>query len=334
MIDTSIETMAPAWPVTLAEITAARQRLASYLEVTPLRRYPLLDAHIGGDCALFVKHEHHHPTGSFKVRNGLSFLTALTADERRHGVVTASTGNYGQAIAYASALLGVNATICVPVGNNPEKNAAIRSWGAKVHEEGRDYDESLEAAFRIARSDGAAMAHGTNSPHVITGAGTMAVEMLEQSGGLDALVVAVGGGSQAVGALTVARELAPGLPVYAAQAQGASATHDSWRLKRPTTTARADTFAEGVATRQPYSLTFATLLEGLADFVTVTDAELADAIRVIFGFTHNLVEGAGAVGIAAALKLRETLRGKRVGVILSGGNLDTAVLRRVLNREL
>jgi len=334
MMDMSVESLAPAWPVTLEDVTAARQRLAPYLDVTPLRRYPLLDAHIGGDTALFVKHEHHQPTGAFKVRNGLSFLTAMTDEERRHGVVTASTGNHGQAIAYASALLGVKATICVPVGNNPEKNAAIRSWGATLREEGRDYDEALEVAFRVARSEGAAMAHGTNSPHMITGAGTMALEMLEQSGGLDALVVAIGGGSQAVGALTVARDLAPGLTVYAAQAAGASATHDSWHAKRPTKAVRADTFAEGVATRQPYALTFATLLEGLADFVTVTDAELADAIRVIFSLTHNLVEGAGAVGVAAALKLRHRLRGQRVGVILSGGNLDTAVLRRVLGREL
>ena len=194
--------------------------LAPYLGVTALRHYPLLDAHLGGGTLLLVKHENHQPTGSFKVRNGLSFVTALTVDERKQGVVAASTGNHGQAIAYASALLGVDATICVPVGNNPEKNAAIRSWGAKVHEEGRDYDEALEAMFRIARAEGRAIAHATNSPHVITGAATISMEMLEQSGGLDAIVVAVGGGSQSVGALTVARELAPSSPCTAPRPRG------------------------------------------------------------------------------------------------------------------
>jgi threonine dehydratase len=151
---------------------------------------------------------------------------------------------------------------------------------------------------------------------------------------MDAMVIAVGGGSQAVGALTVVRELAPGLEVYGAQCAGASAIHDSWHAGTPLATNRADTFAEGVATRQPYGLTFATLKEGLSGFVTVSDAELATAIRNILKLTHNLVEGAGAVGVAAALKLREKLRGKRVGVIFSGGNLDTAVLRRILNGEL
>src|SRR5262245_27630151 len=139
----SLGALAPPWPVTFADVLSARKRLAPYLNVTPLRSYPLLDQQFGGGTSLLVKHESHQPTGSFKVRNGLSFVTALTADERRQGVVAASTGNHGQAIAYASALLGVDATICVPVGNNPEKNAAIRAWGAAVHEEGRDYDEAL-----------------------------------------------------------------------------------------------------------------------------------------------------------------------------------------------
>ncbi len=330
----SLDDMAPPWPVTFADVLATRERLAPYLKVTALRHYPLLDAEFGGGTSFLVKHENHQPTGSFKVRNGLSFVTALTADERQQGVVAASTGNHGQAVAYASAMLGVNATICVPLGNNPEKNAAIRSWGARLHEEGRDYDEALEAMFRVARAEGRVIAHGTNSPHVVTGAATISLEMLEQSGGLDAIVVAVGGGSQSVGALTVARELMPSLPVYAAQAAGASAIHDSWCAKRPMKTERANTFAEGVATRQPYSLTYATLCEGLAGFVTVTDAELAAAIRMILKLTHNLVEGAGAVGVAAALKLRDRLRSKRVGVIFSGGNIDTAILRRILNGEL
>jgi threonine dehydratase len=326
--------MAGAWPITFDDVLAARERLAPYLVSTPLRHYPLLDAHIGGDTTLLIKHENQQPTCSFKVRNGLSFVTGLSATERARGVVAASTGNHGQGIAYACKLLGVQATICVPVGNNPEKNAAMRAWGATVVEEGRDYDESVDVMLRIARADGTVVAHSTNDQRVVAGAATLSLEMLEQARDLDAVVIAVGGGSQSVGALTVARELAPGLRVYGVQAAGAPAIHDSWHQRSVVRTNAANTFAEGVATRQPYSLTFATLREGLADFITVTDAELAEAIRVILKLTHNLVEGAGALGVAGALKLRDQLRGKRVGVILSGANIDTALLRRILNREI
>jgi threonine dehydratase len=330
----SVEAMAPAWPITFDDVLQARARLAPYLTPTPLRTYPRLDELIGNGTSLLIKHENHQPTCSFKVRNGLSFITGLTAAERARGVVAASTGNHGQGIAYAAALHGVRATICVPVGNNPQKNAAMRAWGALVVEEGRDYDDSVDTMMRLAREENMVVAHSTNDPRVIAGAATMSLEMLEQSGGLDAIVMAVGGGSQSVGALTVARELAPALKVYGAQTAGAPAIHDSWHARSPMRTERVDTFAEGVATRQPYALTFGTLCEGLADFVTVTDAELANAVRVILEVTHNLVEGAGALGLAAALNLRDRLKGKRVGLVFSGGNLDTTVLQRILNGEL
>jgi len=329
-----LEDAAGAWPITMADVLAARERLAPYLTPTPLRHYPLIDELIGGGTSLLIKHENHQPTGSFKVRNGLSVITALHADERKRGVVAASTGNHGQGIAYAASLLGARATICVPVGNNPEKNAAMRSWGATVIEEGRDYDESVRVMRRIANEGGMSIAHSTNNRQVLAGAATMTAEILEQAAGLDAMVIAVGGGSQAVGALTVARQLAPHVEIFGAQCAGAAAIHDSWHAGAPRATARASTFAEGVATRQPYGLTFATLKDGLNDFVTVTDAELAEAIRQILRLTHNVVEGAGAVGVAAALRLGDRLRGKRVGVIFSGGNLDTAVLRRILNNEM
>jgi threonine dehydratase len=321
-------------PITFADVEAARERLAPHLTPTPLRQYPLLDAATG--LSLFVKHENHQPTGSFKVRNGLSFMTALAPNELQRGVVAASTGNHGQGIAYGAALVGSRATICVPRGNNPEKNAAMRAWGATLVEEGRDYDESVQAMLRIAREEGRTVAHSTNDPRIIAGAGTMTLEILEQAGdaGIDALVLAVGGGSQAVGALTVARQLAPALEVYGVQAEGAAAQHDAWHAGAPRTTATADTFAEGVATRSTYELTFPALVEGLTDFVTVTDAEIAEGVRLILSSTHNVVEGAGAMGVMGAMKLRERLTGKRVGLAFCGGNLDSSVLRRILNREI
>jgi threonine dehydratase len=322
------------WPITFSDVARARERVARYLTPTPCRAYPLLDA--ATELSVFVKHENHQPTGSFKVRNGLSFMTGLTADERRRGVVAASTGNHGQGIAYGAALLGVSAVICVPEGNNPEKNEAMRAWGATVVEEGRDYDESVHTMERIAREEGRIVAHSTNHPRIVAGAGTMTLELVEQLGPdqIDAVVLAVGGGSQAVGALTVVRELAPNVEIYGVQAAGAAAQHDSWHARERRTTPRADTFAEGVATRSTYDLTFAALLEGLAGFVTVTDAEIAEGVRLILSATHNVVEGAGAMGLMGAMKLRDRLRGKRVVVAFCGGNLDSRVLRRILNREM
>ena len=321
-------------PVSFSDVEAARRRIAPHLAPTPLRRYPLLDAATG--LALLVKHENHQPTGSFKVRNGLSFMTALPPDECARGVVAASTGNHGQGIAYGAALVGASAIVCVPRGNNPEKNAAMRAWGATVVEEGRDYDESVLAMQQIARDEGRVVAHSTNDPRIIAGAGTMTLGILEQAGreGVDAIVLAVGGGSQAVGALTVVRQLAPAVEVYGVQAAGAAAQHDAWHAGAPRTTQRAETFAEGVATRSTYELTFPALLEGLAGFVTLTDAEIAEGVRLILSTTHNVVEGAGAMGVMGAVKLRERLTGKRVAVAFCGGNLDSAVLRRILNNEM
>ncbi len=320
-------------PITLADVQAARQRLSAYLEPTPLRTYPVLDAAVPG-VQLFVKHENMQPTGSFKVRNGLSTITSLTADERNRGIIGATTGNHGLGLAYAGKQLGAPVTICVPLGNNPEKNAALRAWGATVIEEGKDYDDAVQHSLRLASERGFTLAHSTNNVNVLTGAGTMSLEIFEQTGALDVLIIAVGGGSQAVGAITVSRALRPDLKIIGVQAAGAATGHDGWHARAMRQGSRADTFAEGVATRSTYELTFPALLDGLAEFITVTDAEIAEAVRVILSSTHHLVEGAGAMGVAAAIKLKDQLAGKRVGVVFCGGNMDSGVLRKILNHEM
>ncbi|MDB4876897.1 MAG: Serine/threonine dehydratase [Gemmatimonadetes bacterium] len=336
MTDMSTTSTTPKteWPITLDDVRAARERLSPYLQPTPLREYPQLGELAGSGMRVFAKHENHQPTNSFKIRNGLSFMTSLNDDERRRGVVAASTGNHGQGIAYGGKLLGVKTTICVPAGNNPEKNAAMRALGGTVVEEGRDYDEAVTVMQRLAASEGRVVAHSTNDPRIIAGAGTMTLEILEQDSTLDAIVIAVGGGSQAVGALTVARELAPRLDVYGVQAAGAPAIHDSWHAGKRLTTSRVDTFAEGVATRATYDLTFPALRAGLAGFVTVTDAEIAESLRTILSVTHNLVEGAGAMGFAGLAKLRDRLAGKKVAVIFCGGNIDSGMLQRILAKQV
>lgn len=324
----------PPWPITIDDVHAARARIAPFMSPSPLYEYPLLDEAVGHGMRLSVKHENFNPTNSFKVRNALSFMTALPEAERVNGVVAATRGNHGLGICWAARAFGVRATICVPLGNNPDKNAGMRALGARLIEQGADYDEAITVAERIVRDEKATMAHSTNDARIIAGAATLSLEMLEQAPSLDAIVVSVGGGSQAVGALTVARSLKPSLQVFAVQAAGAAASHDSWHAKAPIGVERANTFADGLATRSAYAMTFPALLEGLTDFTTVTDAEIAEALRMLLGTTHSLVEGAGAAGLAGAIKLAPRLAGARVGIILSGGNIDEATLRRVLAREI
>ncbi|GAC1342749.1 MAG: threonine dehydratase [Myxococcales bacterium] len=323
-----------ALPVTLADVRAARERIRPYLPATPLRRYATLEAEVGYGIRVFVKHDNHLPTQAFKARNGMSAMSALPDAQRRRGVVAATRGNHGQALAWAGQLLSIPVTICVPLGNNLEKNAAMRGFGAQLVEEGGDYDAAVQVADRLVRERGLTLIHSTNNADIIAGAGTMALEMLEQEPGLDALVLAVGGGSQAVGALAVAGALKPDLAVYAVQAAQASATHDSWHAKKRLTGASANTFADGLATRSTYDLTFPALQEGLRGFVTASEREIAEAVRVLLRTTHNLAEGAGAAGLAGLYHLRETLAGKSVGISLCGSNIDQETLRRVVAREL
>jgi threonine dehydratase len=322
------------WPITIDDVRAAGERLHRHISPTPLRSYAALDAAAGAGIRVLVKHENFQPTGAFKVRNGLAALTVLAPEARRRGVVAATRGNHGLGVAWAGRRLGVPVTVCVPLGNNPEKNAAVRGFGARLLEEGRDYDESVATAERLVREEGLHLVHSTNDPAVVAGAGTLTLEMLDERPEIEALVFSVGGGSQAVGGLTVARALRPGLPVYAVQAKGASAIHDAWHLGQPVSLPAASTFADGLATRNTYPFTFGALREGLAGFVTVTDAEIAEALRLLLSTTHSLVEGAGAAGLAGLLKLKDALAGKTVGIVLSGANIDRETLRRVLSGEI
>jgi threonine dehydratase len=322
------------WPISFRDVLEAQRRIRPYIPATPLRRYAALDAAIGDGVRVWVKHENHSPTNSFKARSAMSVLTTFSENARERGVLGASRGNWGQGLAWAGALLGAPVVVCVPIGNNPEKNEAMRGFGAEVVEEGRDYDESVQVANRILFERGLTMVHATNEPLVLAGAATLTLEILEERPEIEAIVIAVGGGSQAVGALTAVRAVAPDVRVYGVQAERASAIHDSWHAGRVVTRDSADTFADGLATRQPYELTFPALQEGLSGFVTVTEAEIAEAVRILLSTTHNLAEGAGAAGLAGALRLAGDLAGKDVAVIISGGNMDASTLRRVMTREL
>ena len=318
------------FPITVDDVLAARERLKAYLEPTPLRRYPLLDELVGHGIRVSVKHENHQPTQSFKIRNGISAITALSTDARARGVIGASTGNHGQGLAYAGRLLGVKVVICVPVGANPEKVASIQALGAEVIEIGATYDDAVVECDRIREARQLTLLHSTNNRDVIAGAGTMALEMLEQEPLLDAVVIALGGGSQAIGALTVAAAKKPSLAIYAVGATAAPAQYESWKLGRRLTGQPNATFAEGLGTGSAYEMTFDALKRGLAGFVTVTDEEMYQAIRELVRLTHNLPEGAGAAGLAGLKRLARELADRRVAIVISGGNLSAASLARAV----
>ena len=316
------------WSVpTLADVLEARRRIAPYLQPTPLYGYGALQELLGAEA--FVKHENHQPIGAFKVRGGVNLVSQLGADERERGVIAASTGNHGQSIAYAARLFGVRATICVPENANPVKVASMRALGGELVFHGRDFDDAREHAERLARENGYRYVHSGNEPLLIAGVGTATLEILEAQPALDAIIVPVGGGSGVAGACVVVDAVSPDVAVIGVQSDAAPAAYRSWRA-RELVDDEMNTFAEGLATRTPFELPQRIMWELLDDFVLVSDDEIRSAQATMIETTRNLVEAAGAAPLAAALKLRERLAGKRVALMLSGGNATREQLLEVL----
>jgi threonine dehydratase len=313
---------------TLADIYAARPRVYAVVAPTPFMRHPLLAAETG--LNILVKHENHNPTGAFKVRGGLNLIGSLPADDRR-GVVTATTGNHGQSIALACGREGVPCTIVVPLGNNPEKNAAMRALGAELIEFGRDFDEAREKVEQLQDQRRLRYVHSANEPLLIAGVATYALEMFERQPDLDVVLVPIGGGSGACGCVITRTAIGSTARVIGVQAERADAFARSWKGPARVAGEKCDTFAEGMATRVTFDLPFGILKQGLDDIVTLTEEEIAEGVRLALRATHNLAEGAGAASLAAAVKLRDKLAGKKVACVMSGGNIDQGTLKRVLD---
>jgi threonine dehydratase len=312
----------------LRDVLEARPRVYARMRPSPLLRHPLLTSWAGAD--LHVKHENHNPTCAFKIRGGLNLVAQLTADERERGVISASTGNHGQSIALASHLHNVRCRIVVPVGSNPDKMAKMRAFGAEVVEHGRDFDEARERVEDMAAREGWRYVHSADEPHLIAGVATYAFEIFEELSGADYVFVPIGGGSGAAGCCLVRTALGSRARIVGVQAERADAFARSWRGTERVVGDRADTFAEGVATRVTFDLTFPVLKAQLEDVVTLTEAELAEGVRAALALTHNLAEAAGAAPLVAARKWAARLTGKRVVCVMTGGNIDAATLRRVL----
>src|SRR5215468_7678173 len=314
----------------LADVLAARQRIAPYLRPTPLYRYPALDAVTGAQVR--VKHENHQPVGAFKVRGGVNLVSQLGADERRRGVIAASTGNHGQSVAYAADLCGVRAVICMPAQANPVKVESMRALGAEVVFHGRDFDEAREYCEKLATEHRYRYIHSGNEPSLIAGVATYTLEILEDRPGIEAIVVPVGGGSGAAGACVVAKAVRPSIEVIGVQSEAAPAAYRSWRA-RSLVEDTMGTFAEGLATRTAFELPQRIMWERLDDFVLVSDDALRAATRVMIEQTRNLVEPAGAAALAAVLAAPERFAGRQVAIICSGGNISPAQLLELWPRE-
>lgn len=336
VIDDSDESVLPSplWdgPLpTLADVFRARSVLRTMLEATPLVQSATLSERLG--FTALVKCENMLPTGAFKIRGGLYLLSRLPEEKRRRGVVAASTGNHGQSIAAAAQRMGTRATIFMPVVANPLKVASIQRYGATVIHEGAHFMESFAAAQRYATAHGAHFIHSANEPDLIAGVATHTLEVMETHPDIDAIFVPIGGGSGLCGACIAGKGINPDLKVYGVQAAGAPAVYESWRARELRTLPSPETFAEGLATSEAFALPAAVLWDRVDDILLVTDAELRRSLLTLLETTRTLAEGAGAAGLAGAYQQRHGLAGKKVAIIVSGGNLTLETLQQTMAEE-
>ncbi len=316
---------------TFADVLAARRRIRPYLSPTPLIRADSLSEALGFEVLL--KLEVLLPIRAFKVRGGVNLAAAERAAGSLppEGMVAASTGNHGQSVAYAGRLFHVPVRVFVPDAANDVKTRAMERLGAAVVRTGRDFDAAREAAEAYAAAHGARYVHSMNEPLLIAGVGTLYLEALEEAPDADVIFVPMGGGSGAAAAGLVAKAATPAVRVVGVQAEGAPALHNAYRTGRLEETPRVDTQAEGLATRVAFSLPLAMIRDTLDDVVLVSDSELYAAQRLLLRHVRILPEMAGAAGLAAALRAREHLRGRRVILPLTGANGSDGELHRVLS---
>jgi threonine dehydratase len=317
-------------PVMIDDVYDAQKAISKYLPKTPLLSSPSLSKRLG--CGAFVKCENLLPTGAFKVRGGINLISRLSDGEKRRGVIAASTGNHAQSIAYASSLFGVKAVIGMPLGANPDKVEANRTFGATVEFHGKDYDEARKWVEKEAEKKGYRYIHSANEPLLIAGVGTLYLEIMQELPNVEIIIVPIGGGSGAAAACIVAKALNPKVKVIGVQTENAPAVYLSWKNGKPVETESANTFAEGLATRVAFKMTFDVLCRLIDDIVLVSEEELRKAIVMLLETTHQVAEGAGAASTAAAFKLRERLRGKRVALPLTGGTLTLKNLYAILEK--
>lgn len=313
----------------LADLEAASSSVYEHMQPTPQYVWPQIAEHL--EATVWVKHENHTPTGAFKIRGGITYIEWLRREQPKCSeIVTATRGNHGQSQARAAALSGLRSTIVVPCGNSPEKNAAMRSFGADVVEHGVDFDASREEAIRIAAQRGAFMVPAFHR-QIMLGVASYGLELFRAAPEIATVYVPIGCGSGICG-LIAAREALRGtaeiVGVVSTEADAAKLSFEAGSL---IATETASTFADGLAVRVPVREAFDIYSRGAARVVAVSDEEIASAMRLYYRMTHNVAEGAGAAALAAAVQERERNRGKAIGVILTGANVDADVFAAVLS---
>ncbi len=315
----------------LADVFRARSVIRKHFAPTPLLRSEALSDRVG--CEVLVKCENMLPTGAFKVRGGLYYMSRLDEAQRARGVVGASTGNHGQSLAYAARAYGTRATVFVPEEANTLKVAAMRRLGANVVHFGRDFDDCLLESNAYAERNDSIFIHSANEPLLVAGVATHTLEILEEEPDVDAVFVAIGGGSGLCGACLAGKGIKPGLEVVGVQSTGAPAVYEAWTSRSLVRKDSCDTFAEGIATREAFAMP-AQLLWGTVDeIMLVSDADLRRAMLTLLETTHVLAEGAGAAGLAGLYERRSAYPGKKVAVIVSGGNLTLDGLADAMDKE-
>ena len=305
---------------TFNDILVARDFVAQFLPRTPLVRIEKLSSELG--CDYYAKLENLQPVGAFKVRGGVNLVGNASDEEKRSGLVSASTGNHGQSIAFAGRLFGARVIIYAPTENvNESKMEAMRELGAEVRLHGRDFDEARLEAERVASEEGHRYVHSANESKLIAGVGAIGLEIFDDLADVDVIIAPAGGGSCASGNCIVAKHLNPRVRVIAVQSESAPAMWHAWRNHNLDPYPTMETEHEGLATRVPFEMTNQILWELLDDFVLVTDEEINEAVRLLARQANQIAEGAGAASLAAAIKVRDQLKGKKVVGILTGGNI-------------
>ncbi len=314
---------------TLRDVYRARNVIKKYLFRTPLKFSKKFSRELGFD--VYLKLENTLPTRAFKVRGGIYFIHNKLDEALSKGVITASTGNHAQSIAYAASLVGAKSTIVMPHGISRVKVEALRELGCEIIFHGKIFEEAREYAEKLAREKDILYVHGINEPLLYAGVGTMHLENIEDLPDVDVIINPIGGGSGASSAVIVAKSVDPDIKVFGVQSEGAKSFYLSWKNRRLMGTGRADTIAEGLATSQAYELPYKVLKDKIDDIILVSDEELLKAIKLLIDVEGVIAEPAGAAALAAAIKIKDRLQGNKVIAMVTGGNISQELLEKVIN---
>lgn len=306
--------------VNLLGVIKARAVIDRYLKRTNLTFYSELSRLAG--CEVYVKHENHQPTGSFKIRGAVNFFEHMPSEESEAGVLVATRGNHGLAIAWAGRRFNVPCTVVVPEGNNPEINRIVESFGADLIVHGRDFYDAQSYCEELVDSAGYYYVEQGSEPEILNGLGTMGLEIFEDLPEVDVIICPIGGGSGCASLVKVVQAVNPEVEIIGVQPEQAAAYYESLQKGERVRLDSADTAADGLATRSVFQMPYLMMKDHVTDVVLLSEQEILQGIRVAVETTHNLAEGAGAASIAAALKIKDRLAGKNVALVMSGGNLD------------